>query len=168
MENEKYNKVLNILRKSKPVLFSTEDIEREVINKIKIAHKDSLTIPELIDFLFGWVYVGWVRRTLIAASVILVVIFIYQQSIILRQIDFLSRQTVEIDKGNASAPADEIQRFLMKYKNAKLKFPSKTMTISERQMKELLEYVQELQIKYKDLEKIIEDDPELKELIDLF
>ncbi len=32
-------------------------------------------------------------------------------------------------------------------------------------MKELLESVNELQIKYKDLENLIEEDPELKKLI---
>ncbi|MDO9339669.1 MAG: hypothetical protein Q7T72_03985 [Bacteroidales bacterium] len=38
-------------------------------------------------------------------------------------------------------------------------------TISEKQMKELLESVNKLQIKYKDLENLIEEDPELKKLI---
>ena len=33
-------------------------------------------------------------------------------------------------------------------------------------MNELLESVNELQIKYKDLEKLIEEDPELKKLIE--
>jgi len=33
-------------------------------------------------------------------------------------------------------------------------------------MKELLESVNELQIKYKDLENLIEEDPELKKLIE--
>ena len=33
-ESEKYNKVMNLLRKSKPQLDSTEDIEREVIKRI--------------------------------------------------------------------------------------------------------------------------------------
>ena len=33
-ESEKYDKVMNLLRKSKPELDSTEDIEREVIRRI--------------------------------------------------------------------------------------------------------------------------------------
>jgi signal recognition particle subunit SEC65 len=52
------------------------------------------------------------------------------------------------------------------YKNSGRLFPSKTITISERQMKELLESVKELQIKYKDLEKLIEEDPGLKKNIE--
>jgi hypothetical protein len=165
-ESEKYNKVLNILRNSRPQLDSTEDIEREVINKIARAHQKRLNLSEIIDFLFGWVYIGWVRRSLITASVFLVLVFVYQQGVILKRIDVISRQTVVTGKGIVSAPADEIEKLLLVYKNSGRRFPSKTITISEKEMKDLLESVKELQIKYKDLENLIEGDPELKKLIE--
>lgn len=165
-ESEKYNKVLNILKNSRPQLDSTEDIEREVINKIARAHQNRLNLSEIVDFLFGWVYIGWVRRSLITASVILVLVFVYQQSVILKRIDVISRQTVVTDKGIVSTPADEIEKLLLVYKNSGRRFPSKTITISEKEMKDLLESVKELQIKYKDLENLIEGDPDLKKLIE--
>jgi hypothetical protein len=165
-ESEKYNKVLNILRNSRPKLDSTEDIERAVISRIARAHQSKLNLSEIIDFLFGWVYIGWVRRSLITASVILVLVFVYQQSVILKRIDVISRQTVVTGKGTVSAPSDEIEKLLLVYKNSGRRFPSKTITISEKEMKDLLESVKELQIKYKDLENLIESDPELKKLIE--
>src|SRR5450759_5105950 len=93
-ESEKYNKVLKILRNSRPQLDSTEDIEREVINKIARAHQKRLNLSEIIDFLFGLVYIGLVRRSLITASVILVLVFVYQQGVILKRIEILSKQTI--------------------------------------------------------------------------
>jgi hypothetical protein len=165
-ENEKYNKVLNLLRVSEPTLDSTKEIEREVIKRITKINHFGLNFSEVIDFLFGWVYIGWVRRSLITASIVLILVFVYQQGIILKRIDVLSRQTVVIDKENTSSPTDEIEKLLMVYKNSGRRFPSKTITISESQMKELLESVNELQIKYKDLENLIEEDPELKKLIE--
>jgi len=120
----------------------------------------------MIDFLFGWVYISWVRRSLISASIVLVLIFVYQQGVILKRIDFISRQTVVVDKENVRTPADEIEKLLMVYKISGRRFPSKTITISEKQMKELLESVNELQVKYKDLENLINEDPELKKLIE--
>jgi hypothetical protein len=165
-ESEKYNRVLKILRNSRPSLDSTDDIEREVINKIARAHQKRLNLSEIIDFLFGWVYIGWVRRSLITASVILVFVFIYQQGVILKRIDIISRQTVVTDKGILSTPTDEIEKLLLVYKNSGRRFPSKTITISEKEMKDLLESVKELQIKYKDLENLIESDPELKKIIE--
>ena len=165
-ESEKYKKVLNLLRNSKPELDSTEDLEIEVIKKISEIHHYRLSFSETVDFLFGWVYIGWIRRALITASVILVLIFVLQQGIILRRIDILSRQTFIIDKEKSSATESEIDKLLMVYKNSGLRLPSKTVTISEKEMQELLESVNELKLKYKDLEDIIDSDPEIKKLIE--
>lgn len=165
-ENEKYNKVLDLLRKFKPELDSTEDIEREVIKMITKVSHSGLNLSGVIDFLFRWVYIGWVRRSLIATSIALVLVFAYQQTIILKRINFLSRQTIIIDRENGPAPADEVEKMLMVYRNSGRRFPSKNITISERQMKELLESVNELQLKYKDLENLIEGDPEFKKIIE--
>ena len=165
-ESERTNKVLNLLRNSKPSLDSTDDIEREVINRISKVDQSGLSLSDVIDFLFGWVYIGWVRRSLIASSIALVLVFAYQQTIILKRIDLLSRQTIVIDREKVPAPADEVEKMVMVYRNSGLRFPSKTITISEKQMEELLESVNELKTKYKYLENLIEADPELKKMIE--
>ena len=162
----KYDKVINQLSKSKPELDSTADIEREVIRRISEIENSGINFSGVIDFLFGWVYIGWVRRSFIAASVVLVMIFVYQQSVILKRIDAISRQTIVSDKGFVSTPADQIEKMRTVYKMTGRIFQSKTITISERQMKELLETVEELQTKYRDLEDLIEGDPQLKKLIE--
>jgi hypothetical protein len=165
-ESEKYKKVLNLLRNSKPELDSTEDIEIEVIKMIKRADRPGLNLPDVIDFLFGWVYIGWVRRTLITASVALVLVFVFQQGAILKRIEILSKQTIVPVRENLTTPSDEIEKLLITYKNSGKRFHPKTITITEREMQELLESVNELQSKYKEIETIIEGDPELKQLIE--
>lgn len=166
LDNEKYNKVINLLKISKPKLESAEEIEDEVIRRITGVHPIVSSITRIFDFLFSWVYIGWVRRSLIAAAVALIVIFIYQQGVILKRIDFLSRQTIVIGTENISDQTDQVEKILMNYKNEAGRFPLKTITISEKQMKELIESVNELQLKYKDLKKLIEDDPEIRRLIE--
>jgi hypothetical protein len=165
-ESEKYNKVLIILRKSKPTLNSTEDIEREVLKRIARIRKPEIVLSDTIDFMFGWIYISWVRRSLITAAVFLVFVFVYQQSVILKQINYLSRQTILIDGEKTSTAADEIEKRIMMYKISGRLFHSKTITISEKQMNQLLESINELQIKYKDLLNLIEEDPELKKYIE--
>jgi hypothetical protein len=164
--SEKYDKVINLLRKSEPKLDSTADIEREVIRRITEIENSGFNISEVIDFLFGWVYIGWVRRSLITASVVLVMIFVYQQSVILKRIDAISRQTIVTDKGSVSTSADQIEKMMTVYKMTGRIFQSKTITISEKQMKELLETLKELQTNYRDLEDLIEGDPQLKRLLE--
>jgi hypothetical protein len=165
-ESEKYNRIIKLLKESRPVPGSLEDIEKEVIKRISGTQNAWLNLSQLVDFLFRWVYIGWVRRSLIAAAIGLVLIFVYQQAIILKRIDFISRQTIVTDSGNTLAPSDEIEKILMLYRNSGRIFPSKTITISEKQMMELIEAVNELQVKYKDLENLIESDPELKKMIE--
>ena len=164
-ESENYKKVLNILRKSVPTLNSTVDIEREVMRRVSNSRK-RLSLPDLMDFFFGWVYISWVRRTLITASLFLVAVFVYQQGIILKQINYMSGQTILVDGGNESANLDMVQKKLMMYKLTGRKLPSKYVTISEKEMQELLESVKELQIKYKDLLDLIDKDPQLKKYIE--
>jgi hypothetical protein len=165
-ESENYDKVLNLLRKSKPILDSTESIEREVINKVTKINHSGIKFSEVIDFLFSWVYIGWARRSFIAASIVLVLVFVYQQGVILKRIDILSKQTIVPVKENVTTASDEIEKLLVTYKNSGKRFPPKTITISEKEMKELLESINELQSKYKEIETIIEADPELKQLIE--
>ena len=165
-ESEKYKKVLNILRKSKPVLGSVENIEREVIKKISGLHKPAVVLSDITDFLFGWIYIGWVRKSLITASVFLVLIFVFQQTIILKQINLLSKQTIVLDVDNLSASSNRLEKQLMSYRITTRRFPSKSITISEKQLEQLLDSVNELQIHYKDLLNLIEEDPELKKMIE--
>jgi hypothetical protein len=165
-DNEKYNKVLNLLRESKPELDNTDEIERMVLERIRKKNVHGIQLSNIFDFFFRWVYIDWVRRSLITASVALVVVFAYQQAVILKRIDTLSRQTIIIDKGNPISSSEEVEKKLTSFMNSGRKFPLKTITISEKQMKELAESVEDLQVKYKDLEKLIESDPELKKMIE--
>lgn len=165
-ESEKYNRVVNQLRKSRPHLTSTKEIEDEVIKRISINSNQKPHFSDIVDFVFGWVYIGWVRRSLITASVLLVLIFIWQQSIIINRINFLSSQTITTEGVTQSTPEDDIEKLLTTYKFSGRRFNSKTITISEKEMEKLLERVNELQVKYKDLENLIESDPELKSAIE--
>ena len=54
----------------------------------------------------------------------------------------------------------------MMYKISGRRFPAKSITISDKQMRQLLESVNELQTENKDLLNMIEGDPELKTIIE--
>lgn len=164
MESEKYNKILKVLRESKPVLDSTEDIEKEVIKGISKVRQPIFNFSEAIDSLFGWVYIGWVRRTLITASVLLVMVFIYQQGIMFKQINFLSRQIIDNGGEMQITTEQQVEKLLMTYKKSGRGLSSRNITLSEKQIKELLDSVNDVKTKYKDLMDIIQKNPELRKL----
>jgi hypothetical protein len=155
-----------ILRNSKPDLIRPQEIENEVINKIQNKNQKSSRLSEFIESLFGWVYVGWVRRSLVGAAVFLIAVFAYQQAFIFRQVKNISKQVVIT--GNETAPGYSwaSDKRLTLYKISSRLSPAGDIKISESQLEELLDSYNDLQVKYKDLLRVIEEDPDIKNYIE--
>ena len=62
--------------------------------------------------------------------------------------------------------SSELGKRLILYRMSSKLSPAGEVRISESQMEEFLDAYSELQVKYKDLLRIIEEDPELKEYIE--
>jgi len=163
--NGKYDKVIDLLRKAEPVLDSGAEIERAVIKSVSGNLKPGFAFSDAVDFLFGWIYIGWVRRSLITASVVLVALFVWQQSIIIKQISYLRSQPIVVDSGYRSYKTDLQENKLKMIRLYGKLMPLQSVIISKKQMDNLLESVNDLETRYKDLIDMISEDPELKELI---
>jgi methyl-accepting chemotaxis protein len=164
--NENYEKVIDLLRKSKPLLDSANSIEEIVLERISKNNHAGITLSDIVNFFFGWIYIEWVRRSLITASVLLVIIFIYQQAVILKQIDYLSKRTVVVDEGAPKDLYGDLEKRLLIYKFSGKKLSAGEFNISHQQLDQLLESINELQDKYRDLINVINSDPELKKYIE--
>ncbi len=164
--SEKPDRIIKLLRASKPILDSAFDIEREVIEKISQKNRSETVLSDITGFLFGWVYIGWVRRSLITASIILVAFFVWQQGTIIKQINYLSSQPIMIESESRSFQTGFSGNKVMMLKLFGKGLPSQNVTISKEQMDTLLESVNDLQTKYRDLINLIEEDPELKKYLE--
>ena len=162
----KYEKVKDLLRRSVPDLDSQAQLEEKIINKIREGHKRKYRYPDILGFLFGWVYIGWVRRSLVAVSVVLVMFFVYQQAVIMKELDYLSRKSIIIDGSTSTVNTGDIEKRLLMYKLSGKKPVGEDLDISRQQMDELIESVNELQDKYRDLINIINSDPELRKYVE--
>ena len=165
-ENDRYKKIIEILRNSRPDLIQPEGIENEVIRKIQNKDQKSGTVSDFIESLFSWVYIGWVRRSLVGAAVVLVAVFIYQQGFILKQVRNISERVVNIGNEQVSVPSSEFARRLTLYKMSTRLTPAGEIRVSEKQLEYILNSYDELLVKYKDLIRIIEEDPALKQYIE--
>lgn len=166
-DNKEYDKLLETLRKSKPVLFGAEEIEETVLRRVSKLQGHNSFFSEIMELLFSWVYVGWVRRSLITVSAMLVVFFIYQQSVILKQLNYLSRQTIHIEGSETSfSPSVNIEHKLLLYKFSGRKFSKRDITISEEDLNRLLDSLNKIELQYEDLRILIDEDPELKEYVE--
>jgi hypothetical protein len=107
-----------------------------------------------------------VRRSLIGISVVLVAIFVYQQAFIFRQVKELNRKIVITGNESSAVSSSELEKRLVLYKMSSKLSLTGEVRISESQLDEFLDAYSELQVKYKDLIRIIEEDPELKNYIE--
>lgn len=157
-----YEKTLRILRNSKPELKGIESLEENIIRTI-IRNKSG-RIPQSIfpENLFSWIYVGWIRKSLVAASVMLVLFFIYQQSIILKEVKDIRNRTIVTGTNTMTSVNDDIGRQIRMLKLTGRRFLKEDLEISEEQIRNLLDSYKVLQERYGELNKIIEENPELK------
>jgi hypothetical protein len=165
--DEKYRKTIEILKKSGPVTDSQEDIARDVINRISSLPVQDKEPFSIFNFLFGWTEIVWIRRSLIMASFMLVAIFIYQQSVIVKQLNMLSTRigvNTEYPVSNITSGFTGRLR-LMKFSGSGVH--SNNSAITDEQLEMLIESVDKLQKDYDDLSKIIMESPELKEMLEM-
>jgi hypothetical protein len=164
-EENKYEQILKILRKSSPTMTDSELLTEKILDRLR-REKSTLTLTDKIkEYFFGWVYIGWVRRALITASILIILVFAYQQTLILSRISSLERKEILTDKAGLTYIDNSLEGKIFLYKITGRKIPVKNITLTEKQVKQIIESFNELQTKYGDLVKLIEDDPELKEYI---
>jgi hypothetical protein len=165
-ENKKYQTIMTLLRESPPELRSPEIVEQEVMRRILERQRRRISPERVIDFFFSWVYVGWLRRSLMTAAVILVAVFIWQQSIIVKQLNFLSDRVVGSGIENIKyQPRMDDRKLLLIGTRGEL-FSHGETKLSREKVDQLLESYSKLQSEYDELLKLINDDPELKKLIE--
>jgi hypothetical protein len=158
MNSEKYDKLINMLRKAEPELESTDKIERAVMDRISRKEASDSIMSRLSEILFGWVYIGWVRRSLIAASFLLLVFFVWQQNSIMNQIDYLGKQ---IDnRVTTYNPSGALEKKLIFFRNRN------RISIPGEDLDQLLDSLKDARLKYKEIMDLIEDDPALKKAVE--
>jgi hypothetical protein len=165
-EEEKYEQILKLLRKSGPTLTDPGSLTEKILDRLR-REKSTLTLGDLIrEYFFGWVYIGWVRKALITASILIVVVFVYQQTLILSRISSLERKEILTDNASLTDFDNSLKGKLFLYKITGRKIPVKNITLSEKQAEQIIDSFNELQSKYSDLFKLIEEDPDLKEYVE--
>jgi len=165
-EDKKYEQVLNMLRQSRPVLNDAGTIAEKVLKQLN-EEKSKISFLELIiEYLFGWTYIGWVRRSMVAVVLVIVILFGYQQAIILKRINDLSGQRIQNSSLIMTNLRDDLTNRIMEYRIAGKKLTNEKTSVSQKELDELVISINKLQAKYKDLFILIENDPQLKRYVE--
>lgn len=160
---ERYEKAVKILRGSKPVLSNREMLEDTVIGTIRDKKHKQGMISAFIESIYGWIYIGWVRRSLVGAALIMFSVFLYQQADILRSVRSLEKEVVSIKSGQPSVNIRDLERRLTIFKKSSNINSENKIEIDESQLKEFVDSYKDLELRYEYLNRMIQGDTLLKE-----
>jgi len=158
----RYEKAVKIIRKSKPVLSNPGVIEDAVIRSIRDKEKDRGLITGLVESIYGWIYIGWVRRSLVGAALIIFTVFVYQQADILRSVRSLEKEIVSIRSEQPTVNVRDLERRLTVFKISSKISTGRKIEVYESQLQEIIDSYKNLEQKYENLNRIIEEDSLLK------
>jgi hypothetical protein len=165
-EQERYDKIIKVLRRSRPAPGDPEHLSEKVISRIQ-KERTSVSVTELIsEFIFGWVYIGWMRRSMVTAAICFMLFFGYQQAVMMKRIDALSSSpVVDVNILKTGTISDLTGRIKM-YTRFGKRAGESNVEISEKDLDKFIESVNALQVQYKDIFRLIETDPELKKHVE--
>jgi hypothetical protein len=165
MKNEEriYEALISILKEAKPPLDCTKDIENITLGRIRQLSKKRNIRMDFFDYIFGWVYIGWVRKSLVAISLLIISVFAYQQAVILKRINEISRKSIVNESLIKAGLSSDLEGKLTLYKLTNRKVKADDVELSEKQIEEMVQSIYEIRVKYKELLELIEKDPDLKE-----
>lgn len=158
----RYEKAVKIIRKSKPVLSNPGVIEDAVMSSIRDKEKDRGMLTGLVESIYGWIYIGWVRRSLVGAALIIFTVFVYQQADILRSVRSLEKEIVTIRSEQPSVNVRDLERRLTVFKISSKISTGRKIEVYESQLQEIIDSYKNLEQKYENLNRIIEEDSLLK------
>lgn len=166
-EHEKYENVMKVLRRSRPDPGDPEQLSEKVIRQIQKQRKP-VSVTEIIsEFIFGWVYIGWMRRSMVTAAICLILFFGYQQVMLMRKVDALSSMSLvegNVQKAGALTGLEARAKIYALF--GRKTFERKMEMAKKKELDKFIESVNDLQEQYKDVFRMIETDPEAKKYID--
>ena len=93
----KYHEIINRLKGFAPEIRDKEFHIQRIMDRTMINSRKGNSI---YDFIFGWFNILWLRRSLAAASVFIVLFFVFQQFVIVTRIGSLEKRMIEINTEN--------------------------------------------------------------------
>ena len=165
-----YPELIEILKRNRPVLTNREALAEDIMRKIREPSGESRLRENLLNYLFGWVDVYWVRGTMVAVAILFAGLFIVQQVIFAERLNTLEERLVKtVDTNKGREPAPGILHKVLLNIILKDQAMQDSITVSRTDLEELLNSYLELQQTYnsmvpgfdpeRDIQKIIRQTP---------
>ncbi|MCP4312144.1 MAG: hypothetical protein GY790_12835 [Bacteroidetes bacterium] len=98
MQNqESYKKVVEALKRSEPENEHLEQLKSRIIREISHSHEPNKPYQRLMNLLFGWVDVSWMRWSVASLAIFLLGAFLFQQFGMQQRITLVEQQLIHLE-----------------------------------------------------------------------
>lgn len=150
---DKLDRIFSRLNLYKPEPEDRADLIRNIMDKTSEPYSDG-SIEKLINVLFGWTEILWVKRGLVTVSMALVFVFVFQQFSISSRIGQLENRMVESSTEQLIRQQGEnvlLNSVIMKeMQEGQIQ---DSVKVSDKDLRDLINSYSELQRRYQDLLK---------------
>jgi hypothetical protein len=161
-EEEKLDKIIGMLRESGPELRDSH----ELISQILVKAAEHSNTPDqagiIYNWLFGWVWIGWVRKSMVAVSFVLLTFLGTQQAMIIVKKGSLSSPSNLSDLSNSSL---SLANMASEKGFIKLFSSNSPGTQDSAAVESFIRSLGTVQEEYSDILKALDKDPELKRYV---
>lgn len=158
MKNEnKYDKLVKALKDNNPRLSDKDALVEEIMGKITKPEYKIKSQEKMLDYLFGWAGIYWLRGSLAAIATIFVGVFIFQQLTIANRLSSLENQLVNTVNviNNLEPELGITQKVFLKMINSK----EDSITVSKSDLEKMMNSYLELQKNNEEIKLNKSDDP---------
>lgn len=143
---EELDKILRRIRESKPGMESRYELRESIMEKVNKR-------ANYLDYFFGWTDVGWLRKSLAFASVIIVLFFCGQQVFMTNRIDKLEKRMISINTDNIlQYQRENVMANSVLYRDADRKKLADSIKVATDDLLDLVKSYRDLQLKYENVQ----------------
>ena len=150
---ENYKKAIKRIVDHKIDSDSLDRVKSSIISRIETSSEPVDTVL-ILDFLFGWADIVWLRRSMVIVSLALVMIFVVQQFTVLNRLGSLEQRMMGVSTESVIEFQKENMHLnsVLYIENSNIN-PNDSVKVSNRDLVSLLKSYRDLQKKLREIEE---------------
>ncbi|MBM3419857.1 MAG: hypothetical protein FJY11_01850 [Bacteroidetes bacterium] len=168
VNEEEYNRFTEVMGRSHNAPAHPDLLAERIIERVLGESRKAGSRPAIHEFVFGWTTVGWARRSLSIASLLLVGLFVYQQFEIMTGIKDINYR-MKAGGGIEVRPAESFepgQALRLKSLSSSLPYGVDSIKVSVDDISRLIELYKELELSRERINRILQLNPEILRMIE--
>lgn len=155
----RYSRILDRLKSFRADDQTSDSLKRRILNQLDMTADSRRVKSSLVELLFGWADILWLRRSMVLVSFALIILFLSQQFFIFGRLSSLEDRMTGISTDNIlEFQKENMHVNSVVYSMSDEMFSNDSVKVSSRDLSSLIRSYRDLQERYNNLKGSINKD----------